>query len=326
MPIDPIRRPWLLEAGEPLLMASNPVEHLLRFSRVLNEWGLRPERLWPLPLCAVPLPVPASDEYPDVRRFPDRWPGLNPAAAWHPLLWLPRAVTDRVWIPTDDGTDVVLEDDDTWAVKVSLICSVRGLYDEESGTWTDVLSTAGVDIDRPEDLQRVSLWLAGSHDPVLDGIDITEMAVDFDDPGWALTLAVEVVQETRVCSWALGSNSLLIDSEDLRGEVLGGDCPPSEAVAQMTVTSELSEQWFSGLPEGWATPGGEVGYWQDLAARARVFAGPRDAFVRLVDEAVVRLEQIRDVAWPAMEKIREAADTDLPDGTPQIPAATGGGW
>jgi hypothetical protein len=133
-------------------------------------------------MASIPLPRYPADGFAG-----RRWEGVDPRAMWLPLMWLPT----RVALPylTEDPSlgKAVFEAPDEWAARVALELSASGLYDPETGRWVDVLALHGIDITDEDSVERVGSWLAGSDDPVLDGIDLSDRFTrpDPDEEHWA---------------------------------------------------------------------------------------------------------------------------------------------
>ncbi|MBE7698827.1 hypothetical protein H9623_00715 [Oerskovia sp. Sa1BUA8] len=218
------RRALDVGPGEHLLLPASALDTMGRLHLWRAFTGLHDGELLLSPLTASPLPMPWT-----VPAGHRRWPGLRPAALWHPLLWLPARLrspstlhdptTGRTWGETYDewATRVVLEmtesgpvviDGERW---VLLHDPHRGrhvrplgpsdehlvpLYDPTTGTWLDVLATVGLDVDRPDDLARVGRWLAGEDDEALDAVDLDRFLHAADrDPTWALDRTQRVLVE-----------------------------------------------------------------------------------------------------------------------------------
>ncbi|MFF2623631.1 hypothetical protein [Oerskovia jenensis] len=202
-----------------------PGEHLLLPASVLDTagrlhlWraftGLYDGELLLSPLTASPLPMPWT-----VPAGHRRWPGLRPAAMWHPLLWLPARLRSPITLRDPMTGETWGETYDEWATRVALEMTESGpvsidgerwvllhdphhgrhvrafgpgdedlvpLYDPITGTWLDVLATVGLDVDDPAHLARVERWLAGDDDEVLDAVDLDAfLQAAGRDPAWAL--------------------------------------------------------------------------------------------------------------------------------------------
>jgi len=293
------RRSFMTEPGEPLLIAQSPIAAAIRFGTWLEEAGLPARNVLSSPLSAVPLPIyPASwDE------GSRRWPGVRPEAMWHPLMWLPDRVAKRYNI-LYDNKEPVLEDDDTWAVRVALELTASGMYDETSGTWMDVLSLVGLDPDNDADLSRVSEWLAGANDDLLDSIDLAEHMDNPDDLTWALSCAVGMVDDLRLLSWALTADDLLDVLDDL---VQGRDDEAlDEGRARWVgaVVARIAQSHFSALETMDGKP--EEDYWAGMQKTLEFGAADLPALLEgPISEMFDRLKEIREQYWPLMETLAE---------------------
>jgi len=201
----------------------------------------------------------------------------------------------------------VLEDDDTWAVRVALELTASGMYDETSGTWMDVLSLVGLDPDNDADLSRVSEWLAGANDDLLDSIDLAEHMDNPDDLTWALSCAVGMVDDLRLLSWALTADDLLDVLDDL---VQGRDDEAlDEGRARWVgaVVARIAQSHFSALETMDGKP--EEDYWAGMQKTLEFGAADLPALLEgPISEMFDRLKEIREQYWPMMETLAE----DLP--------------
>ncbi|OCI32783.1 hypothetical protein [Oerskovia enterophila] len=162
------RRQYLTEEGQGLLGIDSPHELVARAVQFSLDTGLEPSDLIVSTCCAVPLPDWEG-------RGPGmRWQEMNPAMMWHPLLWMPESATAPHQVPTE-GLDVTFtEENEHIATRIALVAITSGLYDPDQGTWVDVLSLYGLDIEDPAVQERVGAWLGGDDDEVLDKIDLGE--------------------------------------------------------------------------------------------------------------------------------------------------------
>lgn len=204
------RRTLLLEADESLLLPQSAAEVPLRCALWRRVVTLEPDEVWCHPAVNVPLVV-SSYSGPAGRGFEGR---VNPTALWHPVLWLPPNLVGRYRFSSPDG--VVVEDDLTWGVRVALELTRSGLYDVDSGTWTDVLARVGIDTFDPVHVARIRAWQHGAADPVLDQIDLSgDLAVE-GEPHWAALSAWSVAPHIQRATWALLADDLLsmLNDED----------------------------------------------------------------------------------------------------------------
>ncbi|MHA7135177.1 hypothetical protein [Oerskovia turbata] len=211
------RRALDVGPGEHLLLPASSLDTTGRLHLWRAFTGLRDADLLLSPLAASPLPMPWT--VPHGRR---RWPGLRPAAMWHPLLWLPERLRAPAILRDPTGRDRG-ETYDEWAARVVLEMTEAGpvviddtrwvllhdpaggqhvrpagpeddrlvpLYDPIDGTWLDVLSTVGLDVEVDADLARVDRWLDGDDDEALDSLDLDHfLRAEGRDPAWALRRA-----------------------------------------------------------------------------------------------------------------------------------------
>jgi hypothetical protein len=299
-PAGPGRRRHLCEPGEPLSPGTSPIGSLVRFGLCLEDWGVSPASVMVTPICTVPLTtLPAKWAAEE-----ERWAGVRPEALWHPLLWLPQAAVNRRWVPVGE-LDVAEESDDIWALRLCYELIATGLYDEDSGTWFDVLAGVGLDAESPDDTERLARWLGGDGDPVLDGIDLTEMFLDSDSPDLASDAARENLAELWHYTWALGSSALLDDLGNMCADILaptdGRD--PAGAVADLSLVATVGKEWFSNLPAEMSATGDEAAWWDAFAREVQAFSGARRTFVeQIVGSVAAHLGAIREATWPWVDR------------------------
>lgn len=223
--MDHKRRALITEPGTHLLLPTSIFDVQQNFTAFIEWSGLTPEQLVISPLSALPLP--AYSAIPEGRR---RWPGVRPEAMWHPLMWLPARLTipriiqtegtNTTWLETPDEWTVrtLLEMTDTVPVQIDnawwvLLYDFAGsnfvrpagpgdkhlvpMYDPATGTWLDILSLVGIDVDDAIGLARVEAWLDGEDDPALDSIELERLLrVPGRDADWALHRTHRRLQDT----------------------------------------------------------------------------------------------------------------------------------
>jgi hypothetical protein len=217
------RRQFLTSPGESLLLPLQAMNIADRLSRWAKYSRLPKEAIVSSPLVAVPLAtrVPGS-----------RWAdATDPAAFWHPLLWLP----PRLAAPAAG------ERIDVWAVRIALEVTMTGLYDVETGTWLDILSTIGLDVDDEITQARITEWLDGGADEDLDSIDLSSGLDDPADLDWSRAQAEELLALLIPASWAVLSNDLIsmasdtLADEDLDADMLSLDARTILYLAQGSI-------------------------------------------------------------------------------------------
>lgn len=205
------RRQFLSEPGEHLLLPTD-VAVFLRTAQWFEACGLDGHFVVS-PLIAHPIPTQ------NLRVADQRGPKrlrVDPAMMWHPLMWLSYRTLAPKTVPGTNRIETV----DEYAIRLAVELSeaaawrvgdksflylhdhvneayvrpvtaadkhVQALYDPASGTWLDVLSTVGLDVDSARDRTRVEKWLRGRPDPLLESIDVdvlTTIAGRHSD--WAL--------------------------------------------------------------------------------------------------------------------------------------------
>ncbi|NDL60231.1 hypothetical protein [Phytoactinopolyspora mesophila] len=278
------RKPYLLEKGEPLLIATDPIMAAIRFGDVVADTGIDETSLLSSPLCAVALPKYPASWGQDMRR----WEGTDARMMWHPLLWLPHRVAAR-YVDSEGE----MEDDHAWAARVSLELTQAGFYEDASGTWLDVLSLIGIDIDTDEGSQRVEAWLEGAADSALDSLDLTEHLDVSDDPHWALESVAELMPDLWAVSSALAADSLLETTDDLLAE---NEMGREDVTYACGVVASLALAFVT-------APEVSGSAWEQIRDRLRTSGDVADQRTQL-HELSARLRSVRDQYWPAVEELR----------------------
>lgn len=236
-----VRRAFLMDPGENLLLSDSAVVAAGRFGEFVQETGLNPDHVLGDPLCAMPIPVRGLKADGTLERLT----GMNPSLLWHPLAWLPIESAFRFQIRVEGSDELELESDHDWALRIALELTTSGLYDVEDGTWLDVLALHGVDIENPVDAARVEAWLAGAVDEDLDGIDLSDfIAAGHDDPEWSYRAAAGLAELAIPAQWSILAKSL---TESLDGEGQGITDPP-ERQRLLTAITELGILLLGDVP------------------------------------------------------------------------------
>lgn len=205
------RRRFLLEPTESLLLSRSALAVAERFDEMTTASGLDPEEIFSDPLCATPLPIYRKNDNGTLQRFTT----ANPEFLWHPIMWLPRDTALRFQVQEPgEGVEPRIETDHEWAIRVSLELAALGLYTSADGGWLDVLAFHGLDITNPVDFARIVAWQAGGADPVLDDINLADLADEGDDAEWAFRAAQDLVGVLAPAQWHLTAASLLTLLDD----------------------------------------------------------------------------------------------------------------
>ena len=288
------RRACLTNPGEPLLLARDPIESVIRFGQFAEQSGIDTTELVASHTVAVPLPIwPQS--WPTGTR---RWKGTRAEMMWHPLMWLPRHLASRTDLRSNGDRYPRHESDDEWSVRVALEMTASGLYDQATGTWLDVLATVDIDIDRAPAQARVAAWLAGRPDAALDGIDLTNLMSVHEDPHWSSWAAVELAPVLRRYSWALGSDALIDVLDSLPIEIDQHGMDRDVAVGVATTVATVGSTWIDGVPN---SDGAEA---LRRSAVELVDSSP-STVAALIEGPVARMSaallEVRERFWPAMD-------------------------
>lgn len=288
--MNPLRRTALAEPGEQLLLSQSPLMAATRLDKWSDYTGIPVEMNVSSPLVAVPVPI-----YPQQwEQGQRRWPAAVAEAMWHPLMWLPPKLAGRYIIDADT------EPDDVWAVRVAYELSAAGIYDPDTGSWLDMLSTVDVNIDTPADVERVSRWLSGAKDADLDGLNLDALLAQTpaaaDDPDWAVHQACDEIDQLKVIAWATAAETLLDHATDLSDS-------PDEQGKGAALIADLASVAFAGIPKGNHATTSESAWWSSIAALVTDDPSTEDAVISAVTG---RLTELRDHYRPQLEALATA--------------------
>jgi hypothetical protein len=288
------RRRCLTSPGEPLLLARDPIESVIRFGQFAEQSGIDTTELVASHTVAVPLPI-WPESWPACTR---RWTGARSELMWHPLMWLPRHLANRVELPVEGNRQRRQESDDEWAIRVALEMTASGLYDQTTGTWLDVLATVDIDVDQPRAQARLATWLAGGPDSTLDGIDLTHLTSSQEDPHWSSWAAVDLAPVLRRYSWALGSDALIDTLDSLPAEIDRYGMDRDAAVGVATTVATVGSTWIEGFPN---SDGAEA---LRRSAVELVDSSP-STVAALIEGPIARMSaallEVRERFWPVMD-------------------------
>lgn len=251
-----------MNPGEPLILGSSPVESALRFGAVMDALHLSSDDLAVSSTCALPVPVASRRDGP-LAKF------AEPSMAWLPLAWLPNRLLDQD-VPASIHT-----------LSIMLELTASGVYDPVSAEWIDILAMVGIDVDLPSDVERITKWQQGAHDPLLDAVSLDQLMTDTEYPDWSIEVAVAIEPDIRRCSMALGADALLMEADALSME------DESALVASMETIVALAMVWTLGDPEPTD--------WTAISANPDV----GDRLASLIDA----LTQIRERYWAEVENL-----------------------
>ena len=293
------RRAFLTEPGDALVLARTALEVVERYSTFASESGLDGQYISSSPLLAIPVPIASKSA------GPRGWsPDANPSLFWHPLFWLPPRVALRYRLEGDDG-EPDIETESEWLVRVALEVTLSELYSPADGTWVDVLSLYGLDIEDPAVQARVSAWLTGVADEVLDTIDLTPLLDLPGDIHWALGSTAELLPSLRPASWALIANDLA----DTAGELSLEAFSDSEGGAQVATLVNLALATLGEVPS--RTETGEAPHAQWSRLRESVELSSSADFEEMLAALSDSFYEIRDDYWPFVELLdHEIAEQD----------------
>lgn|GEM_PF-5880815 len=221
------RRAAYLRPKQPIVTSLVPIEHARIWCEFSVDTGI--DRLVSSIMCPVPIP-----EYP----LPRRRPGAKANMLWHPFLWLPAHIAER-------RNEAEVADDDLYALRVALEVDATGLYDRHSGTWLDVCSTVGVDLDDPNGIARAQAWLDGAPDPAFDDIDLTDWTHNPQDPFWASDVAAANLKLWSEVVWYEGAN---FQAETVAQLASDTTIPAEELQGFLAALAGVSAAWFERVP------------------------------------------------------------------------------
>jgi len=320
------RRPFLLEAGEALLVTNDPVRCLINHVSAAKSIGLGQDELAASRMSPMPMPVNAGRPHAATPRR--RLAGVDPRMMWLPVMWLPPRLTERfrfhvigddvvvidpngyfrgdthaVAAPID-GRPIRTETSDAWVVRVALELEASGAYDMESGSWLDVLDTISINIDDVDNVARVQRWLDGAPDIDLDWLENNYLDDGWqvprgEEPAWALRSALAMYPDLLDATWALGTNSMLNIVEDVvQGVSDGGIADAKEAKFIANMVCMLSGsllRWYTDAEAQW---------WQQMSRTVESFRGTsNDLVAGPLSEIDGRLSRVREDCWPKMESV-----------------------
>lgn len=169
------RREFLVEPGSGVALSPDIDNYLDRRAQFIQLTGLSPSDLVSSPLVRIPIPQGMKDPH----GVPLRWDGVKPEALWHPFFWLPASVALRARVVDEDGRERI-ESDEEYLIRVIVQCVQAGLLEVDTGTWLDVPSKFGIDVDDPDTRARLVRWEQGAEDPLFDRIDIEPLFAGCD--------------------------------------------------------------------------------------------------------------------------------------------------
>ena len=301
--MQPLRRPFITEAGEALILPTSSALIASRFVDFLQLTGLTAADVVSTPLLTIPLPQLSRSA------GPRGWPAtINPAAAWHPLFWLPDRIAFRYRFD-EDGSDESIETDNEWAVRVGLEITLSGLYNPVDGSWYDPIAAVGLDIVDPLVQRRVSDWLYGADDELLSSIDLTEITDIEDDVHWAVNSVASVLPTLLPASWATLAGDLAQEAGELSLEALD----VASAISGATSIATLAASVLTDVPglRGQQKP---AELFNEIRQELSEWSGSLDELIAgPVDQLSDSLFSIRDDFWPYVEELNAELNPEETD-------------
>lgn len=284
--------------GEALVGVRPPTDMNQRLADFMEFSGLETGDIIFSHYATVPMPrYPAA--WPEGRK---RWTGIKPEAMWHPLFWLPDRVASK-YVFTDEGGNEQLESDDEWAARVALELTASGLYDQQTGEWQDILGIEGIDTEDENDKARISAWLSGNEDELLDSIDLSEDMNVPDDPNWAADAIYASFEDLRVQVWAIVADDAYDSLSNISDE--GDTEDDAEAIFNHTVSwSEICILNFEEMPD-------EEMYRDKWEARINAWDGTLASSREIASAIAEDVRAVRDMYWPMLEQKAEEYEAAL---------------
>lgn len=291
-----VRRSFLTEAGESLLLARSAVGVAVKYGDFFQASGLTDVEIISDPIVSVPFPRYAATD--TSNEFP--WSTVHPEMLWHPLFWLPTSVTERFVFDEDGEDGPIVESDEMWLVRIALMVMSSGLYDVETGGWLDMLSTAGLDADNDEDCDRVARWQDGAADAALDAIDLSDYFTS-EDRSHALETSIMVVDELRPASWSILAadlHSLCAKADEMDRQ----EGNPAHIYSTIRIITGMCSSLLSDVPDD-NGEGSLSGFWteQENAIQSgqltqeEILDGPLATTARKLDRIVNRYADSREI-------------------------------
>jgi hypothetical protein len=301
-----VRRKMLAREEEALLLCESASDLSQRFVDWSEASGMAETDIISNQLSAVPLP-----DYRKIRDTERRWDGTNPEIMWHPLMWLPKRLSERRAIRNEETDRVLVEPEEVWTIRVCLELSASGLYDATTGSWLDVLSAVDIDITSDEGRTQVAEWLKGHPDEILDDIDLEDLLLTPEDEDWAFDVAVTIAQDVLYASWGLMANDLLsIASYITEGRVTAHQ----DARNTFETIVYTGRDVFNNVPNATGAPNSD--FWNSVLEVSRNSTSVDEILYGPLIPLEQYLVQIRDQYWPFWEKLpnvlglNEAPETD----------------
>lgn len=305
--MEPRRRHFLTEPTETLILARSALGVIERFN-VFKEWsGIDQEFIVTNPLVSIPLPTRSHTV------GPRGWQVDALASAfWHPLFWLPERIAMRYRFRDTDGSEY-FESEDQWVTRVALECTLSGLFDPTTGTWFDILAASGLDSDDPATMSRVSAWLAGEDDPILDTIDLSPITEVEGDPDWALGVAAELMNALPGASWAVLADDLtrVVFEATSDSFAEGSSATVAEVCSEIATYTRLATSLLEDVPASSPSSETPAAQWASIAAQVENFQGSIDELANGPWDALSEsLYSIRDDYWMFVELLNDTTTAE----------------
>lgn len=226
---------YLTAPGEGVVLTDDLETFIERVELFLEDSGLPLEDVVVNPVVSIPMPLTAQHNGQRKRLT------FRSELAWFPMFWLPLSVGLRFSVQEQENGPLRIESDAEWAVRVISQMADAGLFDPETGSWTDALHTVGLDRDDPEVHARVLRWQNGAADPDLDRIDLSDRFHGTDAEVAAYT--IPRAHDFQHAQWAITAKQIISQAERLEqiGEL-------SEFTSEVEKWAQIAALGFSGSP------------------------------------------------------------------------------
>lgn len=309
------RRMFLLQPGQQLISPVDPVTAELHRSEFVRATGLPDEEVLMSVLSPFPWVPNFAEEDGSGQVRPLR---VKPEMAWHPAFWLPDHLRTPLWFPGRDGEDEgTIEMPREWIARVVLEVEAAGLYDRETGSWTDVFAEyADEDIDSPEGRALAERWSAGGETAfdqrVRHRIEERLEASRPEEPFWASDLAPEFAYQFELVN-SVASTERFLEILESQG-VMGAELPPIDVPVLAQLATNLSADYLV-FSEDVLLPadGGELGAGAYFAQLRDAHEAGRISDAEALERVVGALRHAARVTDRFLEKL--FAEIEGSDGT-----------
>lgn len=272
------------------MIPTSPIDMAIDAGEFLEFAQLHGGQVVVTPLVALPIPRYDTDGVPAFERE-----AIPTEALWHPWFWIPTEMARR-----RDG-----ETDDEWAMRIAIESSVVGFYDEDTASWLDILTLAGVDVGTNEGRRVVESWKGGSVCELTALPNVVDAAAyNEEDHDWGFTIAQSWARDCWVYAFHTQSRSLadyLTDERDADGS------PASERFYESLSTVVT----LAMIGVGSMFPSDDADWWKET--RDSLLARDVSDIHAVADIAIEKLTKIADATVAEYEALVRAGLEALSD-------------